>query len=123
MHDTLSCHGAQVSPLVGGSGGLRHAAAQRQPGDAAGALVIEDYQEEAGAYFLLPLGVACIGSPIASCTCTGWYQAHGALLQVRKALDMIRKIADAQTAAEAEEKDEDGEKKGALLNVAPCLAR
>lgn len=36
------------------------------------------------------------------------------LLQVRKALDMIRKIADAQTAAEAEEKDEDGEKKGAL---------
>lgn len=37
-----------------------------------------------------------------------------ALLQVRKALDMIRKIADAQTAAEAEEKEEDGEKKGAL---------
>ena len=31
---------------------------------------------------------------------------------MRKALDMIRKIADAQKAAEDEEKDEDGEKKG-----------
>jgi Hsp90 protein len=39
------------------------------------------------------------------------------LLQVRKALDMIRKIADAQTAAEAEEKDEDGDKKGALAGT------
>jgi heat shock protein beta len=43
-------------------------------------------------------------------------QAHSSLKTikkklVRKALDMIRKIADAQTAAEAEEKDEDGEKK------------
>jgi hypothetical protein len=39
---------------------------------------------------------------------------------VRKALDMIRKIADAQKAAEDEEKDEDGEKKGMYTLLTTC---
>ena len=49
MLDNLSLLAAvQVPALAGGPGGFRHPAAQRQPRDAAGALFIEDHQEEAG---------------------------------------------------------------------------
>ncbi len=40
---------------------------------------------------------------------------------MRKALDMIRKIADAETAANEEEEDKDGDKKGEESETRPAV--